>query len=87
MMGDELLDLIQRQSNGGRIVDNSALTSTEISEKLGMGRTQTLVRLRREVREGRVERVWRRTKDTMGRSQLIPAYRVVRSKKAGKEAK
>jgi hypothetical protein len=66
----------------GIVIDNGALTSSELAQKIGLSGSQTRCRLRKAVQAGKVERVWKYVIDSAGRHQRTPAYRPLK-----KEAK
>jgi predicted ArsR family transcriptional regulator len=59
--------------------DDGSITIREFAEMIGVKHTTAKVRMRRLVGEGRAVQTMRRITDVLGRSQYVPAYRLVQS--------
>ena len=65
-MAKSILDLIPKQ-----VIDQTALTSNEISDKRGCDRGTAGAHIRKLLKEGSIEKVWKREG-----GRLKPAYRL-----------
>ena len=64
-------DLMLQLMGGGRVFDESAETCLELAERLGISGCTALRRIRKLLKDGKLERVWKK-----GLTGPVPAYRV-----------
>lgn len=64
--------------------DQDALTITELAALLGTKVTATRERMSKMLAEGKATRTTKLVSDNYGRSQSVPAYRLVKATKKGK---
>ena len=63
-------------------VDENALTTVELAERLGLGASIVRRRVRAAIAAGTVERVWKRKINSAGHHIVVEAYRPVQPAKS-----